>query len=512
MRLILYRAIAGAAIALVVASWFYPAAEAGQQQLILLTALFFVLWLVVEAALTYSGLAESKQWAIAYLVDVILASMLIYETGGILSPFSFLLGLIIIASGAHAYRLLPLLITVAACSAYLSAVYGEAWLIHAEMLDEQQALHMLLQVSALMLVGGVMAFIARRHAHLRASSDKAVKQHRRLKDLHDKIMHSMREGVIVLDEQLQLSDMNDAALDLLGEKSIDGLMRSAELRRYLQGPQRSLFQCECLLRGRVLLVAVTRLSTEQDATWLLTLVDISDIRNLEQQLIQKEKLAAMGQMSAMLAHEIRNPIQTMTQGLEIMASNKSMGPDIQGIIHEEMLRLNRLVSTMLDYSRPLMPVPASSSMPSLMAAAINKVEMQFRHRVELTCDVDSLYLDGDHFRLLLDNLLSNALANSPDESMVQLCLGRDESSWCLFVYNSGEIPELLREKLFEPFVTGHAKGFGLGLATVNQVCEANHWSVQVESGGGQTCFTVTGPIVVDGEQYGETGMMGEMHG
>ena len=512
MQLIFYRVIAGCMIALVTASWFYAAAEPAQQQLILAVGILFILWLAIEAALTYSAFSEPKQWAIGYLVDAALAAMLIYATGGVASPFSFLLGLIIIASGTHAYRMLPLVITVVTCATYLTAVYGEAWLVHQTQLDEQQALHILLQVSALMLVGGVMAFIARRHASLRASSDKAVRQHRQLKDLYDKIMLSMREGVIVLDDRLQVSDMNDAARELLGRHTITELIAASQLKEFFQFSDASMFQSEYRLDGSVLLVAVTKLSSEADATWLLTLVDISDLRRLEQQLIQKEKLAAMGQMSAMLAHEIRNPIQTMMQGLEIMAANKSVDLNVHEIIHDEMLRLGRLVSTMLDYSRPLLPAVSPMMMPQLIAAAVSKMEMVEPGKVEWSCELGELAIDGDHFRLVLDNLLSNALANSCEDSAVQVCLGGDSDSWCLFVCNQGEIPEGLRQSLFEPFVTGRSRGIGLGLATVKQVCEVNGWSVRVESGTGQTCFTVTGPMLADDQAAEVTGTKESVHG
>ncbi len=479
---------------LVAASWVYPTAETAQQALIINTGLLFMLWLAIELALTYSELSEPKQRGLGYLVDAILTGMLIYATGGINSPFSLLLGLIIIASGTHAFRLLPLVITIVSCIAYLIAIYGEALFVRDAMLDTQQALHILLQVSTLMLVGGVMAFIARRHANLRASSDKAVRQHRKLKDLHDKIMLCMREGVVVLDEQLQVSDMNDAAGELLGESSIAELIASSALSAFFHSSEKTMFQSEYTLRNKVLLVAVTKLSSDADATWLLTLVDISDIRRLEQQLIQKEKLAAMGQMSAMLAHEIRNPIQTMTQGLEIMASNQSVGVNIHEIIHDEMLRLNRLVSTMLDYSKPLLPLISPIMMPQLMEAAVNKVEMVKQGQIDWSCELGELNIDGDHFRLVLDNLLSNAVANSSDNSTVQVCLGGDERSWCLFVCNQGEIPEAVRQSLFEPFITGRSRGVGLGLATVKQVCDVNGWSIRLESKSGQTCFTVTGSM------------------
>ncbi|GAV20864.1 two-component system, NtrC family, sensor histidine kinase PilS [Mariprofundus micogutta] len=496
MYLIVYRAIAGAVIAVVTASWFYPTAAA-QQTLLLATGVLFLLWLAIESALTYSELSEPSQRGIGYMVDIILAGILIYATGGINSPFSLLLGLIIIASGTHAYRMLPLLTTIVTCVTYLIAVYGEATFVSYTLPDAQQALHILFQASTLMLVGGVMAYIARRHASLRASSDKAVRQHRQLKDLHDRIMLSMREGVIVLDNQLQASDMNDAARELLGEYCIEQLIENSALNDFFQTSKASMFQTEQRLNDITLLLAVTRLSADEDAAWLLTLVDISDLRTLEHQLIQKEKLAAMGQMSAMLAHEIRNPIQTMTQGLEIMAANKSVGVDIHGIIHDEMLRLNRLVSTMLDYSKPLLPNKLPILMPQLLQAAVNKVEMVEQGVIDWSCEVNELFIDGDHFRLVLDNLLSNALANSPDGSKVNVCLGAEEHSWCLFVSNQGEIPDVLRGSLFEPFTTGRSRGIGLGLATVKQVCDVNGWTVHLESSTGQTCFAVSGPILTD---------------
>jgi len=89
--------------------------------------------------------------------------------------------------------------------------------------------------------------------------------------------------------------------------------------------------------------------------------------------------------------------------------------------------------------------------------------------------------------------------------------GGDEGSWCLFVCNQGEIPEALRQSLFEPFVTGRSRGVGLGLATVKQVCDVNEWSVRVESGKGQTCFAVTGPILRH-QAAAVTDSMESMHG
>ena len=497
MPLILYRAMAALVIAMVVVMWVYPASQLYQQQLMLSTGVLFLLLLLIQMAMTSSRLSEKNQWVFQYASDATLASILIFASGGVFSPFSFLHGLIIIASGAHARRLLPVVISILACSGYLSAVYGEAWLVRGEVLTTQQALHVLLQVSALMLVGGVMAYIARRHASLRAQSDRAVRQHRKLKDMHDQIMAEMAEGVVVLDRSLQVTDMNAAARALLGPCSVATLLAIPALRSFFQQSQRTTCQCEYANSAGDaaphLLLLVRRLSAEDDAAWLLTLVDISEVRRLEKQLIQQEKMALLGRMAAMLAHEIRNPIQTMAQGLELMTAKPESRDAMQAILQDETQRLNRLVCMMLDYARPLQPMPTLTYMPEVIRQLLAQLKI-VHEDVCADCQLDELIIDADHFRLVVDNLLANALASRQSGSRVELTLTADEKAWTLRVCNDGELPDEIRDSLFEPFVTGRSNGIGLGLATVKQVCMANGWEVSVQNDAGEVCFQVAGPL------------------
>jgi len=509
MRLILYRALAAIVIAIVLVVWIYPASEAVQQQLMISTGVLFLVLLLIQTWLTSTRVSEKNLWVFQYASDIALASMLIFASGGVFSPFSFLYGLIIIASGSHARRLQPVVMSILACSGYLSAVYGEAWLARTDGLDTQQALHVLLQVSALMLVGGVMAYIARRHASLRARSDRAVRQHRKLKDLHDQIMAEMAEGVIVLDRELQVSDMNPAARLLLGDMPVARLLRIPALETFFKQSGLSEFQCEFEDAGghstgdakRTLLLAVRSLSSDADAAWLLTLVEISEVRRLEQQLVQQEKMALLGKMAAMLAHEIRNPIQTMAQGLELMSAKPECRTTMQEILRDETMRLNRLVGMMLDYARPLHPQPELTYMPEVFRQALAQSEIGHREQVRAKCRLDELTIDSDHFRLVLDNLLSNALAHHCSDSSIDVALNADNRDWVLTVCNAGELAEEVRDTLFEPFVTGRSSGIGLGLATVRQVCLANGWRVKVDvEAGHKVCFQVSGSLAPEMER------------
>lgn len=491
MHLILYRALAVGVIGVVVALWFFEAADPMRQHLLVGVALTMLALLPLQTWLVQRGATERVLLSVFYGLDVLAASLLVFATGGANSPFALLLGLIIIASGAHAWRALPQLMTLLACSGYLLASYGEVW-NGVQTLTDQLALHILLQSSVLLLVGGVMAYISRRHASLRASTDLAVHQHHKLKDLHDKVMGAMLEGVVLLDESLAVNDMNAAASRMLRGGRFAALLAMPDLVRYFSAPGAA-FSGEFHDEGMVLRVAVARLSRQSDAAWLMTLVDISNIRRLEQQLVQQEKMAMLGQMAAMLAHEIRNPIQTMTQGLELMEMNHASRDSVQEILRDEMARLKRLVMTMLNYSQPLQPKPQATWMPGLLRQAVDQLEIERPGEIEIHCSCNELMLDGDHLRLALDNLLSNALSNRSIATPIEVRLDAEGEDWVLSVCNEGNIPDAVRDRLFEPFVTGRSAGFGLGLATVKQVCLANGWQVLVDSGEGRTCFFICGP-------------------
>jgi len=501
MQLLVYRLLAGILIAVVLNFWMY--ASAPFQLLILYTGAAFVSLLIVQGVLFFKGANERLLLIFQFTGDVLLVSALILATGGVGSPFSLLLGLIIISAGSCARFVLPMAISLLACAGYLTAVYAGFWMQHHGWPDAARGLHILLQVSALMLVGGIMAAIARRHARLSASSERVILQHRKLRDLHDKLMESMCEGVIVLDQQLELSDMNEAATRFLGGRPVSDLTSIAAVHDCLHSAFKPSCQCEYTCGEKTLLVAVTALTDDLDAAWLLTLVDISTMRSMERQLHQQEKMAALGGMASMLAHEIRNPIHTIAQGLEMLPVREVKGVNIRDILHEEVLRLNRLVTTMLNYAQPLQPNPDCCYMPSVMKSAVNQLEVSVKRQVKTRCKLDMLLLDSDHFRLVLDNLLANAAANSAQDSAITIALERKSDEWCLQVSNKGFISESVANNLFEPFVSGQSCGVGLGLATVKQVCSINGWHVDVASHDDQVCFLVQGLIVLPDDENGE---------
>ncbi len=504
MNLILYRGLVALALAGLILLWMEPSLYPDAGRVIRVTAgLYFGLLLLQGLLYWRMYLPEAPLILFYFASDVLAASLLVYATDGLASPFSLLLGLIVLASGTLGRVMMPVMVSLLACMGYLAAVYTHA-AQHELLLDAADALHVLLQVSAILLVGGVMAFISRRHAGLRSAGDLAVRQHRKLKGLHSRVMSAMSEGVIVLDGRLQPYEMNAAARDLLASGHLSDaalvgqlLAEAPKLHQWLAEEGNQDFHAEFTHGELSLLLTAKAMGSSaaslDDPSWLLTLVDISDMRRLEGKLIEQEKMAALGQMSAMLAHEIRNPIQTMAQGLELMKVDIEHRQTVQDILRDEMLRLNRLVNMMLDYSKPLEVSPASVQMTAVMEAGVQQADLENRS-IHWHCGVDELYIDSDHFRLVLDNLLSNAMKNRSPDSSVDVSLSAVENGWQLRVCNQGALPHEMRGHLFEPYVSGSASGVGLGLSTVKQVCDVNDWVVDVEEHGDQVCFVVMGRV------------------
>ncbi|MCF7821705.1 MAG: two-component sensor histidine kinase [Mariprofundaceae bacterium] len=507
-RLLYFRTIASLAVLTAAIYFFYEPSPLLQRRLLLGASGCFFLFIAFEWYLTTSSVSFFKQLLIQFGLDLLLIGVLVVMTGGIQSPFVFLFGLVIVAAGTQSHVMAVLLTTIFACICYLSSVYGfSTW--HQLEITAAETLHILLQVSALFLVGGAMAAIARRHASLQQESHQVVRQHRRLKELHEQIVTSMQEGMLILDQALYIQDSNESARRLLllaGSnpawlKLEEVAELPAVLGQFLKNPDRELFQCEWNMPTGTCLVTATQLpGSDPTAQWLLTLVDITDIRHLEKRLAEQDKLAAMGKMIAMLAHEVRNPMQTIAQSVEIMKSvKKPQQEKIQKIVSEEVGRLNRLVSDLLDYVHPLSPVLIKTSPSEVIGSSVAQVDLKNEHRISWSSAIDSLMLDPDHLRLVLDNLLRNALQASKQPGTIVVNMEGRDGDWELSVSDQGGgISEAVKDRLFEPFATGRPGGIGLGLATVWQVCQVNGWQVAVEPIAGGSRFIIRGELLSSG--------------
>jgi len=490
--------------------YFYPLPKI-QSSMLIVAALLQSLLLLVQWKLINTGISRGAQIGFQLLGDMLLVTVLVFVTGGSASPFALLFGLLIIATGTQTQPMLALAVALAASACYLGSAYLTAW-YHQHAISINESLAILLQVSAFLLIGGVMGYIVRRQQRLVVEGSRVIRLHRKLKTLHSQVMETMHDGVLILDGACYITDCNRAACFMLGEgadirgKQLSRLIHlPVRLQRYFEDGHRHACRCEYERQGRILFIMATQMPEgDKQAKWLLSMVDITDIRQLEQKLAAQERLAAMGRMAAMLAHEIRNPLQSIGQAVEILSDGRNnQRREVGHIMQEEVQRLDHLVSDMLSYAQPLHPRPGRAVIPDMVNAAIGQVDARKNMDIQLHCTVDEIEVDTDHLRLVLDNLLRNAIYASPAKGSVSVHFDMvNPGAWKLEVIDAGGgVPEAMKEHLFEPFVSGKPDGAGLGLATVWQACQANGWKITVddvrEKGGKNgAIFTVNGSVHV----------------
>lgn len=230
---------------------------------------------------------------------------------------------------------------------------------------------------------------------------------------------------------------------------------------------------------------------------------LSALRDTREALVRQERLAALGEMSAMVAHEVRNPLAVMFNAL----STVRRGPlDEQQamlleIVDEEAQRLSRLVSDLLEFSRPSTLRRTPVELAALLATAIDAARGGAGDLAELPVVEQSLSTGLARFSLDLD-LCRRALINLVDNAMraegcrrVRVIAALAGDSLSITVEDDGEgVPEPLREKVFAPFFSSRPAGTGLGLSIVRNVALAHRGSVSCgRSASGGAAFTLTIP-------------------
>jgi len=253
------------------------------------------------------------------------------------------------------------------------------------------------------------------------------------------------------------------------------------------------------LFGRVLEARRQERETAQVIQEQLETVDATRAR-----LAQSEKLAALGQLAAAVAHEVRNAfavIRSSAQSLtETIPEGDRDGRESCSFIVAEIDRLTSVVNSLLSFARPLRLAPRSVEVAKLLdhAQLLARQELEAK-RIRLVRReapaLPSVEADSDLVVQVLLDLLSNAAQATPPGSEVTLDARRVDGTVEIGVADAGPgVPAELRKRIFEPFFTTREKGTGLGLAVARQIVEAHRGRIEVQDGaGGGACFRISLP-------------------
>ncbi|MBW1712409.1 MAG: hypothetical protein JRJ59_04615 [Deltaproteobacteria bacterium] len=306
------------------------------------------------------------------------------------------------------------------------------------------------------------------------------------------LMEQMPAGLLTADQEGRLLTANLQARtmwlqDRGGELSgrLSQVLRPDLNQRIMDlAPDQSLTELETKLSfGQeevpVALSAVRLAPSAEDQTaFIILLRDLRQVKELEQRLRRSERLAALGRLSAGVAHEIRNPLSSIRGLAQYLKSRLPEGSDeagYAGVMIGEADRLNRVVSDLLAYARPKPPRPAPTDLNALVRKVADLVADQAQAKgeeIHLSLDpaLEPLWLDEDQMTQVIFNLLLNALESGAGR--IEIRTGRIDGQVLLQVADDGPgIDEEDRGRIFDPFFTTKASGSGLGLAISLRIVE-----------------------------------------
>ncbi len=334
--------------------------------------------------------------------------------------------------------------------------------------------------------------------------DRTLEQTR---DYTRQVVANMANGLLSIDPEGRIRSYNRLALELLGlkEAGIDGMDLKSVMDFQETGIDRTLsirqpvFEREYLHRQKSgalmpMTLSVTPILDEKETCTgaVIVLRDLREIKKLEEKIRHSEKLAAIGELAAGVAHEIRNPLSSIKGFARFLAhslSDRVQEKEYAEIMVKEVDRINRVVNDLLTFARPLEPELAPTDVLELAEHTLRLVETDARSRdIKIRSIIDPdlkrFFLDANQITQALLNLMLNALQEVDNGGSIDVGADVNESGTRLSIWVEDDgpgIPRDKKKKIFDPFFTTREKGTGLGLAIVHKIVENHRGEIWVES-------------------------------
>lgn len=473
----------------IVTTWVFRESLFGSQDILLFLY-------VSMAYLVFSGLSFATinarwprfvlQLGIQVGADIVFIVVLMYASGGIQSG----LGVLLLASLAGAGLISRGRMTLFFASlASIAVLLEETYMVLK--LDVPPAQYV--QAGLLSMGYFAIAWLAHTLAKYTVASERLAQQRgidlANMAQVNQLVIQDMQDGVLVVDEQGRVRQSNTQAEKLLGRPAVllveprlqDYSSALAERFRVWKADQDAHFD---LLRvgatNRLVRTRFVPIKEDRSFGAVIFLEDMSRVQAQAQQL----KLAALGRLTANIAHEIRNPLSAISHAAELLQEERHASPTqprLLRIIQDNTQRLNRMVQDVLQLNRRDRANPEPFRPDGFLRTFVEEFCLSEKiptsaFNLDVATD-DTGSFDRSHLNQVLWNLCRNAWRHCSKQGG-SICLrvanGQGENSISLEVIDDGPgIDPALRGQLFEPFFTTVASGTGLGLYIAREICEAN---------------------------------------
>ena len=460
--------------------------------------------------------------------DLVLATLLIHATGGGQSPFFFLYFLDVVAVALLAQRrgaavaagasaVLMIAVSVAGYLRVLPLVPGQSWLPW-EVSRDDLVMRLALNAVALGAVGVLTTHLARQ---TRQAGERLTRHERYAGDLatlHENTIRSMTSGLVTLDLEGRVTSINEAGSEILGVPRARLLAEPLEVHL----PQLALLLLEAGPQGTIRRAEITALRDDgavrnlgisaaplADYTGgvigrVIHFQDLTELRRMQLEVERAERLASIGRLAAGIAHEIRNPLASISGSIEMLKTTPGADADsrqLMDIAVREVDRLNRLITDLLDYARPHKEERRRLDLGEHAGEIVRAFEQERREKITVAVELPAgviVEAAPGQLRQVLWNLIRNAAdaMSTSGGGEIGVRLGTDGPRAALAIRDQGAgIPRDRLDRLFEPFYSTKTGGTGLGLATVARIVTDHGGTVDVSSEPGQgATFTVRLPL------------------
>jgi two-component system sensor histidine kinase PilS (NtrC family) len=508
-----------------------------------LIGLTYALSVLYLATLRY---AENHPWLVdlQFGADAMLVSAFIHVTGGIASNFSSLYLLPIIAASMIRSRRVALQVAGLSAMLYLALVLVQYVDVGLPPLVRRftpvvelptlgiARYTVAINLSGFFAVALLAGSLAESLRSAGARLEYASHEIRDLRKFNEIVINSLLSGLVTTDTDGRILTFNRAASVILGigsgqairHDAIDVLQLPSETRARLAmlGDTRTL-RIDTQHRtgdGRSIDLGLTVSSlTMPDgrAGFLFTFQDVTDVRRLERNARLQQRLAAVGEMAAGIAHEIRNPLASMSGSIQVLRQELTLNDEqaqLMDIVLKESERLNDTIKSFLAYARPQRFALARLDIRKVVQDAAlllrNSAEVREHHTIAVDVPADPVWCEADEnqIRQILWNLATNSLRAMAQGGRLVLAAAtaKDGSGAALLtVQDEGRgIPTEELDLIFQPFHSSFDKGSGLGLAIVHRIVTDYNGTINVSSKVGVgTSVTVRLPVrgtgtVIDG--------------
>lgn len=500
---------------LAIAIWVEMVSETLLQvnSLYLLIVATYVLTLLHSVSLHLLGPRVALVYA-QVVGDLLIITGLVYLTGGIgtragfmlLYPISVLSGSVMLQGRGLQLAGLATLFYAGILGAVHAGLVPPQGLVDVPFLAEK---HLFFSVFVLGVACATVAltgsYFSQSLRRVGEELEEAAEQVADLKELNEVIVSSIHSGLLTADAEGRVLYVNPYGERILGKKSAE--MRGRTIREVFgasaldpvslkaRSPVRGLVRLDLSYDrpdGTLLTLGVSASPLETGGGGdLLVFQDLTEVRRLEQEVRLKEELAAVGEMAAYLAHEIRNPLGSISGSAQVLLAERSISPEherLLEIIRRESKRLSQTLEQFLFQVRPprhtLGPVDLGPAIAEAAMLLRNSPEVGPLHAVEFSADQGPHMCLADRDRILqvFWNLTRNGLEAMPNGGVLHIGLTRRGEEILLSVRDEGRgIEGREQRRLFEPFQSGARGGTGLGLSIVYRIVKEHSGDITVRS-------------------------------